>query len=100
MIIIKINHNYKTVTVNPTCDKVGSLINICVNCGDNEVQTIPASGHSYNNGVCLSCGDDKTATCTCNCHKSGISKIIFKIVLIFRKILKTNKVCSCGVNHY
>ena len=99
-IIGKISHNYNAVTINPTCDKAGSVTNTCTCCGDKEVQTIPATGHSYNNGVCQNCGDDKTVGCSCNCHKGGISKIIFKIILIFQKIFKTNKVCSCGVNHY
>ena len=99
-VIGKISHNYNAVTVNPTCDKAGSVTNTCIYCGDKDVQTIPATGHSYNNGVCSGCGDDKTDYCSCNCHKGGISKIFFKIILIFQKIFKTNKVCSCGVNHY
>ena len=38
--------------------------------------------------------------CSCKCHKGGISGFFFKIILFFQKIFKTNKTCTCGVNHY
>lgn len=38
--------------------------------------------------------------CSCNCHKTGISKVIFKIVLFFQKIFGLNKTCVCGIAHY
>lgn len=38
--------------------------------------------------------------CSCNCHKKGIAKFIFKLILVFQKIFKKNKVCKCGINHY
>ncbi len=38
--------------------------------------------------------------CSCSCHKTGISKFIFKIVLFFQKIFGTNKTCACGIAHY
>ena len=49
---------------------------------------------------------DETSTvnppqnCSCACHKNGLAKFFFKIVLIFQKLFKKNKVCICGVNHY
>ena len=43
---------------------------------------------------------DPSANCKCNCHKSGIVKFFFRIILFFQKLFKQNKVCKCGVNHY
>ena len=99
---IRLGHNMSAyvVTKQASCTENGSEKSTCSRCTYSETKSISATGHSYNNGVCSSCGDDKTANCSCNCHKSGISKIFFKIILIFQKIFKSNKVCSCGVNHY
>lgn len=38
--------------------------------------------------------------CSCNCHKSGIMGIIWKILNFFYRIFGMNKTCSCGVAHY
>ncbi len=38
--------------------------------------------------------------CSCNCHKSGFAGFIWKIILFFNKLFKTNKICSCGISHY
>ena len=38
--------------------------------------------------------------CDCKCHKSGLTKLIFKIKLFIQRILGRNKVCDCGVAHY
>ena len=38
--------------------------------------------------------------CNCKCHKSGLTKLIFKIKLFVQRILGRNKVCDCGVAHY
>lgn len=38
--------------------------------------------------------------CSCNCHKSGIMGIIWKILNFFYRIFGMNKTCSCGVSHY
>lgn len=49
-----------------------------------------------------SSASDKTEieNCSCSCHRGGISGFFFKLILFFQKIFKTNKICSCGVNHY
>ena len=44
--------------------------------------------------------DNISFKCTCNCHKSGIVKFFFNIILFFQLIFKQNKTCACGVNHY
>ena len=44
--------------------------------------------------------EDPSANCSCNCHKGGLSKIIFNIILFFQKLLRSNKTCSCGASHY
>ena len=44
--------------------------------------------------------EDPSANCSCNCHKSGLSKILFNIILFFQKLLRSNKTCICGVSHY
>ncbi len=43
---------------------------------------------------------DPSATCSCNCHKTGIVNFFFKIGLFFQKLFKQNKLCKCGVAHY
>ena len=42
--------------------------------------------------------EDKS--CSCNCHKGGISGFFFKIILFFQKLFGSNKTCACGINHY
>ncbi len=44
--------------------------------------------------------EDPSANCDCNCHKSGLSNILFKLILFFQKFLRMNKECACGVAHY
>ena len=44
--------------------------------------------------------EDPSANCSCNCHKSGLSKILFNIILFFQKFLRMNKTCTCGASHY
>lgn len=34
------------------------------------------------------------------CHKSGLSAIIYKVLLIFWKLFGINQYCSCGAAHY
>ena len=49
----------------------------------------------------VDCGYDKTNDCSCNCHKANpISKIIYKIISFFWKILRINNECACGTVHY
>ena len=43
---------------------------------------------------------ENTKNCSCNCHKGGISGLIWKILRFFYKLFKINPVCSCGVAHY
>ncbi len=44
--------------------------------------------------------EDPSENCPCNCHKSGFSGLIWKILRFFYKIFGMNKVCSCGAAHY
>ena len=44
--------------------------------------------------------ENPSENCSCNCHKGGIAGFFFKLILFFQKIFRTNKTCSCGVNHY
>lgn len=38
--------------------------------------------------------------CSCNCHKSGIAKFFFNIILFFQRIFGMNQECACGDMHY
>lgn len=38
--------------------------------------------------------------CSCNCHKSGFMGFIWKIIIFFQKLFKTNQTCACGIAHY
>ncbi|MGN0444712.1 MAG: leucine-rich repeat domain-containing protein [Acutalibacteraceae bacterium] len=44
--------------------------------------------------------DNPSANCKCNCHKSGIVKFFYNIILFFQRIFRQNKTCVCGVEHY
>lgn len=83
-----------------SCTKDGCKRSMCMYCREtiNEV-TEKATGHkdSNNDGVCDVCD---ALICTHICHEDGILKIFYKIALIFWKMFKTNKNCSCGVAHY
>ena len=108
-----------------TCSERGLNINICNDCNDIQRQILPKLAHidADGNGVCDTCEntdtpdepdipdvpdtpnepdtpEDPSANCSCNCHKSGLSKIIFNIILFFQKLLRSNKTCICGVLHY
>ena len=105
-------HSYtSTVTKAPTCTESG-IVKFACNCGDTYNEYPAALGHSDadGNGLCDVCGygdaikpdvpEDPSANCSCNCHKSGLSKILFNIILFFQKLLRSNKTCICGASHY
>ncbi len=108
-IISATGHSHTATTTPATCTENGQTVYICF-CGDTYSEIISATGHVYQNGICNKCGDvedvtpdvpeDPSDDCSCNCHKKGISGLIYKILLIFWKIFKLNPVCSCGVAHY
>ena len=90
-------HTYTTSKVTkPTCTDKGYTSHYC-ECGDsyNDNYT-SATGHKYNGQTCVNCGKK----CSCTCHKSGFMGFIWKIILFFNKLFKTNKTCACGVSHY
>ncbi len=94
------------ISVQPTCTENGRIIYTC-SCEDSYSEVIYASGHTYgDDGICDNCNYEKPAEtlpsddCNCNCHKKGISSLIWKILRIFYRIFRINPVCSCGVAHY
>ena len=97
--IAKLGHTYTSYVTDPTCTSNGLKVNIC-SCGDSYTETLPAKGHTFSGSVCTTCGYDKADTCSCNCHKSGLSALLWKILSIFYKLLRINKVCACGTAHY
>ena len=87
----------------PNCTTDGKKHKICIICQKTiTIEKLPATGHSIDeDGKCIKCGEQiEMKNCSCNCHKSGIVKFFFNIILFFQRIFKQNKVCSCGVNHY
>ena len=105
-------HSYtSTVIKAPSCTESG-IVKFACNCGDTFNEYPAALGHSDadGNGLCDVCGygdaikpdvpEDPSVNCSCNCHKSGLSKIIFNLILFFQKLLRSNKTCTCGVSHY
>ena len=99
----KLAHNFKNdwqaITL-PTCTNTGVSIRICNNCLITESKIENAKGHSFNGSACTDCGYNKADNCSCNCHKTGLFAIIWKIINIFNKLLKKNPICSCGAAHY
>lgn len=99
-------HTYTAVTTAPTCEDKGYTTYTC-ECGNSYVgDYVDAIGHNGNgDDVCDNCGETVEAenpsdNCSCNCHKSGISKFFFDFILFFQRIFGTNKTCDCGVAHY
>lgn len=95
-------HIYSVTTTQPTCIQNGLVTTFCTSCGDTHTETLEPTGHSFAEGSskCENCDFDKADDCSCNCHKGGISGLIFKIILFFQRIFKTNKTCACGIAHY
>lgn len=95
-------HSYSVTTTQPTCIQNGLVTTFCTSCGDTHTETLEPTGHSFAEGSskCENCDFDKADDCSCNCHKGGISGLIFKIILFFQRIFKTNKTCACGIAHY
>ncbi len=92
-------HNYtQAITKEPTHMEEGSATYTCV-CGDKYESTLPIIEHTFSGSVCTGCGYDKAATCSCNCHKSGIAHFFFVIVNFFEKLFGNNKICACGAAH-
>ena len=88
-----------------TCKRDGFKYYQCIYCGSEKtVITQKATGHKDENddGYCDNCNENISPEKNCPhiCHKGGISKILYKIALIFWKMFRTNKTCSCGVAHY
>ena len=99
-----------SVVKTATCTENGVNSAECSRCDFGYTVEIPALSHADNNGddICDICHkinlsgkpQDTTIICTCNCHKTGIRKLLFKLVLFFQKFLKLNKTCACGIVHY
>ena len=49
-------HSYEAVVTDPTCTEPGSTVYTCSACGDTYTEEIPATGHTYVEGVC-GCGE-------------------------------------------
>ena len=89
------------IVTTATCTTAGVEQNDCSECDYSETREAVATGHTFDGSKCSGCGYDKSVNCSCRCHKTGLSKIIFKIILIFQKIFKKNRICEgCGVYHY
>ena len=114
-----LGHSYPAnwvVILPATCSERGSSIKICRACSEVISQVIPKLPHTDNdgNGVCDTCETPDTpdvpdtpdepkvpsANCDCNCHKSGLFNMLFKLILFFQKFLRMNKTCACGTAHY
>lgn len=99
---VKLGHSMGNFLVveQPSCTENGIEIAECLRCDYSEVKELSATGHNNQNGVCTECGESKSDNCSCNCHKTGFMSFIWKILRFFYKLFGTNKVCSCGVEHY
>ena len=48
-------HSYKATVINPTCNTDGSTTYTCRHCGDSYTESIPATGHTYDNACDADC---------------------------------------------
>ena len=44
--------------------------------------------------------ENPSDNCSCNCHRTGLMGIIWKILNFFYKLFGMNKTCECGITHY
>lgn len=97
-----VESHWTSSSVPSTCTEDGETTYTCP-CGFSYTEVLPATGHVDENadGKCDVCGEttDAVKNCTCNCHKSGFTGFIYKIIRIFWRLFKTNEVCACGVKH-
>ena len=95
-------YEVKRIVVDATCETEGYTTYEC-ECGHTyNGDEKAATGHSFDGSVCAECGYDKADTCSCNCHKKGISNFFWKISNFFNKLFKNKnkRFCACGVAHY
>ncbi len=90
-----------------TCTEKGSQYALCEGCGEYKERETDLKAHEDldGDGSCDGCkenidGGHENKNCSCNCHKSGLMNLIFKIILFIQKIFGTNKTCACGAAHY
>ena len=115
-------HDYATswaTQIYPNCQSEGLSVKKCKNCTETLEKSIAKTAHEDANGdgKCDFCkvsmseadkepntgngsSDNNTKDCSCKCHKKGLAKIFFKIILFFQKIFKKNQICVCGEYHY
>ena len=111
--IVQEKHDYDYLPhVDATCQNSGHTPSVvCNKC--NEIiaggDIIPQEAECKdddNNNYCDWCNkminepEDPTKDCSCNCHKTGISKFFFDFALFFQRIFGLNGVCKCGVRHW
>lgn len=50
--------NTTATTVEPNCTEAGSITTVCDSCGKTiSIESIPTTGHTYENGSCTACGE-------------------------------------------
>lgn len=65
-VTVTAEHNWETVTVDPTCTADGSVTTRCTVCGEETVEVIPATGHAYDCVVTgATCTEDGSKVYTC-----------------------------------
>ncbi len=109
-----IPHNSSTTipSVAATCEKTGLTEGKeCSVCGTITVEqqltnkiSCADNNKDYKCDMCgrdMGSGNDTTSdSCDCMCHKGGFVGFIYKIISLFWKIFRTNKICKCGISHY
>ena len=61
-VVAKLGHQNEEVSrVEPTCTEAGESKVVCTVCGSPYTFTIPATGHTYENGACTGCGEKEPA---------------------------------------
>ncbi len=89
--------------IDATCTEAGGYDEVvyCSVCDEElsrDTITIKATGHTDENddGICDTCEE---TFCTCNCHKTGIAKVLWNISYFFRKLVGNDMLCECGKVH-
>ena len=122
---LPVDHSYEgdfRTIKDATCKEAGLKVKYCKYCHDDvEFEIAKTNDHTDNNKdyKCDLCeielekpgqdeaetdtnkpAQDPSANCSCNCHKSGMANLVFRIILFFQKLFGANKTCGCGKSHY
>lgn len=92
-------HNYESVTTEPTCTEDGETVYTCTLCGGSYTEIIPSEGHDYEAVVTdPTCTKEGYTTYTCHCGDSYVADETYS--LGHDVVLMESSAPTCELNGY